>query len=998
VPVVLVDPPGDLALTYDGAQITATWTGRPGDTGYVVELTGGGVDREQTVPGASVSARIPADGLPRNASYAVTVAAESGGITSRPAAAATITLVDPPAGLHAGYAGGELTVSWTAVPGVTGYLVDVSDPAGGSVRTQFVPDAVTARLPADGLTRGVQYTVTVASEFGSATSRPSAPVPVTMADPPDGLRVSYAGGGLNATWTPVTGATGYRIVLLDPAGAIAADQTVSSAGATLPATGLSGYVTYTASVATIIGQTVSALSVPVPVVLVDPPGGLALAFDGTSVIATWTAIPVTSYRVTLRDQHGTEVGSQTVAAPAATAAFPAGGLTRRVQYSASVSAQVGSFGSVQSANAYITLLDAPTGLALSYDGTGITATWNAVAGASMYLVKMYDPAGVNVATMFAMGEPRVVFAAAGLAREVAYTADITVQVATLASPPSPRAAIILVDPPAGLAASYTGTDIAVSWTGVGGGNSYLVYLRDPGGTQIAPATAVTGTVSTHLPAAGLARAVPYTVTAATVYGTITSRQSAPVPVVLVDPPAGLSLNYSGTQLMVTWVPVTGATGYSATLTSGATTLQAQDVTTAQVVFPAAGLPRGVPVTVSVTTIAGPNRSPVATQIPIVLVDPPTGITATYTGGQITASWAPAAGAAAYKVQVVDPAGQVITTANPVPPLYAYGGAEIVPGAPYSIRVASVATVTSPYSALVPVVQDTFTCMCLGTTPGAPCGNGAPSGPFTALAQNVTRQVRDAVYTPARAASRTGWVAVPPGQVGHVAVLCQLLIKLTTGSFLSATEAFGVLAGPRQVAAGTAGGNLNCMCLGMTPGGGCGNGSTSGYNADVWTHLTQAQVDAFAPTRNASRTGWVVVGSDPYDPLEVMLQLVMTLGKPGKLGGSTSMSWDIFNASTNVKVTADPGGGSTTCLALGTPVGYPCKTMGGQAGDVAVNLTPATLAAYQPGQASGWAAIQQDPLSVLAALLHLVTTLWGKGILSGTQPFDIFNNARPAIIS
>jgi hypothetical protein len=230
------------------------------------------------------------------------------------------------------------------------------------------------------------------------------------------------------------------------------------------------------------------------------------------------------------------------------------------------------------------------------------------------------------------------------------------------------------------------------------------------------------------------------------------------------------------------------------------------------------------------------------------------------------------------------------------------------------------------------------------------------------------------------------------------VLCQLLIKLTTGSFLSATEAFGVLAGPRQVAAGTAGGNLNCMCLGMTPGGGCGNGSTSGYNADVWTHLTQAQVDAFAPTRSASRTGWVIVGSDPYDPLEVMLQLVMTLGKPGKLGGSTSMSWDIFNASTNVKVTADPGGGSTTCLALGTPVGYPCKTMGGQAGDVAVNLTPATLAAYQPGQANGWAAIQQDPLSVLAALLHLVTTLWGKGILSGTQPFDIFNNARPAIIS
>jgi len=444
----------------------------------------------------------------------------------------------------------------------------------------------------------------------------------------------------------------------------------------------------------------------------------------------------------------------------------------------------------------------------------------------------------------------------------------------------------------------------------------------------------------------------------------------------------LAIAYSGGQVVISWAGMPGATGYSATFAH----LPAQQVGTNQAVFPATELPRGVPLTATVVTLDGAFQSPVPSVTQVTLVDPPTGIAASYTGGQLTASWTAVAGAASYLVQVLDPSGQVLVTQRVGAAAINYGGAEIVPGVSYSVRVAASSTVDSPYSAQVPDAQDTFTVMCLGTTPGYTCVNGA----FTDVAQNVTRHVVDNSYAPARSTNRTGWVAVPPGRVGHVAVLCQLLIKLTTSYFLTEAEAYSVFATGRVTASNL--GTLTCLCLGMTPGGGCGNGATGAYTGEIWTGLSQSIVDgSFRPANTNPRTGWVVVDSGPYDPLEVMLQLAGVLGGQGKLGPTSS--WDVFNNTTSVKITADTGGGGTTCLALGAPVGSPCKTMNGKAGDIAVNLTSGTLAAYQPGASSGWAAIGQAPYSVETALLRIVVILANKGILSGSQPYDIFNNAR-----
>src|SRR5262249_7696302 len=152
----------------------------------------------------------------------------------------------------------------------------------------------------------------------------------------------------------------------------------------------------------------------------------------------------------LRGQNGIVQYTEKITAPKAGTAIPAGGLTRRVEDSVNVTAQGGSTSSAPPPYAYNTLLHAPTRLAFTYYGSGITATWNAVSGSSMYLVKLYDPAATTVRTAFTQGgsATKIVYSASGLTRDITYTGDVSVQVASLSSPPSPRAPFVLVDPPA----------------------------------------------------------------------------------------------------------------------------------------------------------------------------------------------------------------------------------------------------------------------------------------------------------------------------------------------------------------------------------------------------------------------------------------------------------------------------------------------------------------------------------------------------------------------
>ena len=125
-------------------------------------------------------------------------------------------------------------------------------------------------------------------------------------------------------------------------------------------------------------------------------------------------------------------------------------------------------------------------------------------------------------------------------------------------------------------------------------------------------------------------------------------------------------------------------------------------------------------------------------------------------------------------------------------------------------------------------------------------------------------------------------------------------------------------------------------------------------------------------------------------LEVLLQLVTLLAKKGRLTGDEP--FNVFNQTMSASV-REGAGGPVTCVALGSPVGQNCQTMGGKFGDVVVNVPDADISAsYQPGPVTGWATIGQAGYSVLSATLRLATVLFQKGVLTGSEPFDLFNNA------
>lgn len=301
--------------------------------------------------------------------------------------------------------------------------------------------------------------------------------------------------------------------------------------------------------------------------------------------------------------------------------------------------------------------------------------------------------------------------------------------------------------------------------------------------------------------------------------------------------------------------------------------------------------------------------------------------------------------------------------------------------------------SAPVSVTIPAL---YTCLCLGTPPGTYCGNAAIGDNFDGVALNVTQDQRDASYSPLRTAAtapgRTGWVAVPPGSGGEIAVLAQLTAKLTAKGILSATDASGTFMNsqPFQVRDLGAGGPFTCLCLGVAPGQGCGNDGVGDNYGGVFVNVTQAALDGeFHPARTPSRTGWVSVGNAPYIPLEVLLQIVAALSRAGTLTGEEP--FDVFNHSMSVSITI-AGDGPQTCVALGAPIGSGTTTKGGHFGDVVVGVASADLDSYQPGQGSGWATITHQPYSLFSAILKLVTLLAGKNILTGTQPYDVFNNA------
>lgn len=194
-----------------------------------------------------------------------------------------------------------------------------------------------------------------------------------------------------------------------------------------------------------------------------------------------------------------------------------------------------------------------------------------------------------------------------------------------------------------------------------------------------------------------------------------------------------------------------------------------------------------------------------------------------------------------------------------------------------------------------------TCLCLGVTPGGGCGNDGIGGDYLGIDLNVTQAQLDGGYHPDRAVPRTGWVAVKNQPTAALSVLLQVVNLLAHKGVLQGSDAFDVFnnSNPSMVRQ-IGGGDNTCLCLGVTPGGGCGNDGIGGDYLGIDLGVTQAQLDGnYHPDRVSPRTGWVAVHNDPNAALAVLAVLVTVLSKHGTLTGTEP--WDVFNKSAPVRI-------------------------------------------------------------------------------------------------
>jgi hypothetical protein len=147
------------AVTASGA--TLTWNPVAGATGYTLDLGGSPITTTSSTT-ATDSGEAPGSTLV----YTVTASDATG--ASAPSAPVQVVLVPgPPVGVVAYPADSALSVRWPAVPGATGYSVNVS----GRPTVLVIGTAATV----GGLTDGTTYSVTVAATDAAGTSVASAP-------------------------------------------------------------------------------------------------------------------------------------------------------------------------------------------------------------------------------------------------------------------------------------------------------------------------------------------------------------------------------------------------------------------------------------------------------------------------------------------------------------------------------------------------------------------------------------------------------------------------------------------------------------------------------------------------------------------------------------------------------------------------------------------------------------------------------------------------------
>jgi alpha-tubulin suppressor-like RCC1 family protein/fibronectin type 3 domain-containing protein len=429
------------------------------------------------------------------------------------------------------------------------------------------------------------------------------------------------------------------------------DGTTTTRTTPVQVAGLSGVVAITGGM-----QTGHALaSVP------PAPTGLTATPSGTQVSLSWTApLWATSYHVKRSTVSGS--GYATIASPTATS-YVNTGLANGTTYYYVVSA-VDIFGEGANSNQAIATLipAAPTGLAATPSGTQVALSWAASSGATSYNVKRSTVSGSGYATV--NNSASASYTNTGLSSGATYYYVVSAVNAAGESANSSQAATTLIpSSPAGLAATPSGSQVALSWTASSGATSYNVKRSTVSGSGYATVNSPSGASYTNT---GLISGATYYYVVSALNGGGESANSSQATATLIPAaPTGLTPTPSGTQVALSWTSSSGATSYNvkrSTVSGSGYASVITGVTAAS--YTNTGLSSGATYYYVVSAVNAAGESANSGQASTTLIPAvPTGLTPALSGTQVALAWTASSGATSYNVKRSTVSGSGYVTIN-----------------------------------------------------------------------------------------------------------------------------------------------------------------------------------------------------------------------------------------------------------------------------------------------------------------------------------------------
>jgi fibronectin type 3 domain-containing protein len=480
----------------------------------------------------------------------------------------------------------SIYLTWTAVPGATGYNVYRSTSETGPYTAVAWP--TTNAYTNTGLTAGMKYyyqikaytmvgTTKVSGAYSDVVS--STPIPAT----PTGVNAVSAGStSIYLTWTAVPGATGYNVYRSTSetgtytAVAWPTSNTYTNTGLT---TGTMYY--YQIKAYTMVGTTkisgaysvvVSTMPIPIPA---TPSGVYAISSGYESIHLTWTAAPeVTGYMI-YRSTSATGVFSQI--ATVTESAYTNTELTTGTKYYFKIKAYMtvgktdisGSFSKVVSSTPIPSI---PTEVnAVLVSSTDIYLTWTAVPGATGYNVYRSTS---ETGTYTAVAWPtKSAYTNTGLVPGTTYYYQIKAYTMVGATKVSGAYSVVVSAMPTPLPAAPSGVNavssgfesIHLTWTAAPEVTGYMIYRSTSATGEFSQIATVTESAYTNT---GLTTGTKYyykiksyttdgTTDISGAFSNVVS--STPVPSIPTEVNA---VSLGSTDIYLTWTAVPGATGYN----------------------------------------------------------------------------------------------------------------------------------------------------------------------------------------------------------------------------------------------------------------------------------------------------------------------------------------------------------------------------------------------------------------------------------------------------